>query len=166
MVSKFLQWKDSNIPIFENDKVIGTCIALFYETSNQKFYCVFRVLLSLFHFQPLLSSLNPKTMLSLQSICLAKVPLVQGFRCQFHKHFICVTYGQSQISLCILKTLQRTMFIMNSAAYFARIVGYGGKMLMTFTTGGVDVHMWTISNKFKRTGRCKVAIFKCKLRFN
>ncbi len=38
------------------------------------------------------------------------------------------------------------MHVMCNAVYFARAVGYGAKMFMTLTPGGLDVHEWTISN--------------------
>ncbi len=57
-----------------------------------------------------------------------------GSQCQYHKHFMCVTYGWNKISLCILKTLHGSMHAMsNGAAYFTRAVNYACKMLWNGT---------------------------------
>jgi len=49
-------------------------------------------------------------------------------RCQFHKHFMFVTYSRSEISLRIFNTT-------NSTAYFGRAISYTHKMFMKLTTG-------------------------------
>ncbi len=56
-------------------------------------------------------------------------------RCQFHKHFLCVTYDCSKISLHILKQCIGTSFhLTDSAAYLARVVSYAREMFMKLAT--------------------------------
>jgi len=55
--------------------------------------------------------------------------------CQIHKHFLCVTYDCSKISLGILKQCIGTSFhLTDSAAYLARVVSYARKMFMKLAT--------------------------------
>ncbi len=54
---------------------------------------------------------------------------------QFHRHFTHITYGRSKISLCILKTLCRSMPAVVGPAYFAKAVSYVCKMFMKLIKG-------------------------------
>jgi hypothetical protein len=54
---------------------------------------------------------------------------------QLHIHITCLTYGRSQISLCILRTLLWRMHSMNNTAYFAFALSYVRKMFIKSTTG-------------------------------
>ncbi len=56
-------------------------------------------------------------------------------RCPFHKHFTSETYNHSKISYRILKTLNGSMYTMDSTTYYARTISYMCKMLMKLTTG-------------------------------